>query len=120
MLVVAHFPKLLPVLYFEQIGGATFELLHEPQQIAVAINAMNEEMNMVWHCTVSVQEVSALCGYVMQNRQDLLSSRSVCQIGMAAITADSDEIDFLAQIVGRREARGFAAERHKIHIVICY
>ena len=96
MIVVAHFPELLAVVPFEEIGGAAFEFFHEPEQIGMDVQAVDEEVDVVGHCTISVQEESELGRHIMKNRYDLLGSGLVRQIAMSVVAADGDEIDFLS------------------------
>jgi hypothetical protein len=96
VIVVAHFTKLLAVAPFEEIGGAALEFFHEPEEIGMEVQAVNEEVDVVGHRTISVEQKRVLGRHMMKNRYDLPSRGLVRKVAVPAVAADSNEIDLLS------------------------
>ena len=73
---------------------------------------MDEEVEVIWHRTVSVHEKVLFVGDVQQNGDNHFGGGRRCEVGVALIATDRDEIDVLAQIIFLRKARGFAFDWH--------
>ena len=118
VIVVAHFPELAAVVLLELERGSTFEFLHEPEEVCVDVDSVDQEMEVIWHRAISMQKEAMLVRNIHQNGENHFGCRWRGQVGAALVAADREEIGSLAFVVLRQEAGCFAVMGHGYLLLI--
>ena len=71
-------------------------------------------MEVIWHRTVGVHEKVLLLCDVEQDGDNHVGGGWRCEVGMALVATDRDEIGAPAEIVLLRKACGFAFDWHRL------
>jgi hypothetical protein len=120
VVVVAHFPKSFVVVPLEVERGARFEDSHEAQKIGGRVCALCQEVKMIGHEAVRVNEKRKTVSAVEKAFADHFGGFGIGEEGLAHVAADGDEVGFGADVVFGGEAWLFAVERHMQSGIITY
>jgi len=100
-------PKRRVVVAGEGAARSKFERLYEVEKIARRRTTFDQKMEMIWHETVGVEGDIARGGGFAEDFEGRVGEGMICEIGTAAMAAESCEDGGLAEIVFGVEADDF-------------
>ncbi len=112
MVVVAHFPEPLTMDFLEFKGRAQFENTNKFQQIRSRFSPLSKHVDVIGHKAVRMEPERTAGGALSQDSEDALRGVSLAEVSLAAIAANSHEMNMLAAIAFRRETGTLAIDRH--------
>jgi LmbE family N-acetylglucosaminyl deacetylase len=112
MVVITHFPKTAAVRFAKREGGTLFEDADEFAQVRTVVKTLGENMKVVRHQAIRMQQERTCSGALQQQSKDALGRGWVSEKRGTEIAADGDEIRLTPEIVLRRKTSDSAMERH--------
>jgi len=112
MVVITHFPEAAAVRFAKRKGGALFEDADEFAQVRTVVKTLRENVGMVRHQAISMQQERVRGRALKQQSKDALGRGWVSEKRGAEVAAGGDEIRLTPEIVFRRKTNDSAMERH--------
>ena len=97
--MVAHFPKAPASLSLKRESGPRFKNANELRDVRRWTGALDEDMQMIRHQTVSVENERAAPGTIEEAFEHEFSGRGVDEIRLAEVATDGEEVGFGADVV---------------------
>ena len=112
VVVVAHFPERLAAKPSKFESGTLLEKTDKLAEIGTVVRAFGEEVDVVRHDAIRVQEKGMAGGAFVQDFHDGKCERRRSEELVATVAADGDEVDLAAEIIVGGETGIFSVESH--------